>query len=1127
MSTSGLTNQYNPPTLDGLTIIEADELYVGGQEVDVGNLVPYTGATQTLDMGSQAIKTTYSPVVGPDVVNLTTLTNAIIFQDGANALTYLNKITTTAQTVAGQVTVNNTMKADYFFTDNSYNWGRTSASYNAWGIGRIAGTGGIIKDLQFKDDTASQTCLLLSSSGQTVYVGLTCDYGTASKVPIWDADKKLVSSGVDSIKITYLDNVSSDIQTQLNGKLDLSGSNANQNIILGSYKVQSSAVPSTGNDYVNKTYVDTGLAAYLPLSGGTISGSLTVTGTLTTGTRLLGVPDGVGSGNFWMGLTGSGSESDRLAISIAGNQTTGVVSRVTISKDAYFSTPTPSRALILDGTSKLTASATTSTELGYLSGTTSSVQTQLNTKLSLSGGTMTGDINMGSFFINCSNDPSSSNQLTRKSYVDTLIAGRVPRTGDTGLIGDYATSGSFSCSGLVSSGGVRASFYITSVSSIPYTNSTDKGAWFKIMNLGITTNVYYVEGHISYSVAGYHGHIHFIVSCMYNATPNLQIVQSSFYSSPIIEQLRLSLDNSSIYNQGYLEMYLANATWNDVTINVYGVNSSPANSLYSLVGSKTAGTSTGYTYYSVYTNVSFDRIWLGQRFRVDSSELYTDVNIHTIGAFILNNNGDCRIFNGGVDAYNPVGYNNLMIKSWWGIGYMSYDGTVRIAMDTRTGGGYYGGFVGIGKTNPDTQLDVYGTGTVIGARNTGTGDNYCAIRLGNNTGYGAYWFLNSSGRSADGGYNTCTLRNDLGSLRLQALGGGGMLIQSGTGAVNIFGSSPVAVPSGFMDRGSLTIGSTTQNYGWGTSGWSTNTAGLLLECADLTEIAVHDANHRVASLLAYAGGAGRNYIYMGRDMGVGWGTSRVITCERLGCYNTDPYMLFGFGGGNTSANLSNTGAWTAAANAMLITQTSTQGANSAALCMGITNETVITSLAPGLLWVNMSINASQITARFNGSVCSTTNAGGWANVSDAREKEDIQPLNTEKSLRRVLALRGKNYRRRFDPNAPTPVADAIKQRRYIGFLAQDVMESNPHCLHTWCNDDAKCDDDDGTRYALSYDDYIVHLVGAVQEQQKQIETLQERNKVLEAWARDQEAKQKKMEERMEKMASLIAQLMGK
>ena len=48
-----------------------------------------------------------------------------------------------------------------------------------------------------------------------------------------------------------------------------------------------------------------------------------------------------------------------------------------------------------------------------------------------------------------------------------------------------------------------------------------------------------------------------------------------------------------------------------------------------------------------------------------------------------------------------------------------------------------------------------------------------------------------------------------------------------------------------------------------------------------------------------------------------------------------------------------------------------------------------------------------------------------------------------------------------------------------------------------------------------------------ERKEKEAETLTKRNEVLEAWARDVEAKQKKMEKDMEKMASLIAQLMGK
>lgn len=62
---------------------------------------------------------------------------------------------------------------------------------------------------------------------------------------------------------------------------------------------------------------------------------------------------------------------------------------------------TASRALVSDSNGKVAVSAVTSTELGYLDGVTSNVQTQLNGKaasshthsyLALSGGTLTGQL---------------------------------------------------------------------------------------------------------------------------------------------------------------------------------------------------------------------------------------------------------------------------------------------------------------------------------------------------------------------------------------------------------------------------------------------------------------------------------------------------------------------------------------------------------------------------------------------------------------------------------------------------------------------------------------------------------------------------------------------------------------
>ena len=72
------------------------------------------------------------------------------------------------------------------------------------------------------------------------------------------------------------------------------------------------------------------------------------------------------------------------------------------------------------------------------------------------------------------------------------------------------------------------------------------------------------------------------------------------------------------------------------------------------------------------------------------------------------------------------------------------------------------------------------------------------------------------------------------------------------GICNIHGGNPFAVLNNKMKIGSLTIGDMSFDYG-GSSDWTSNTAGLMLECLNNTEIAVHDAGNRVASLMYYEG----------------------------------------------------------------------------------------------------------------------------------------------------------------------------------------------------------------------------------------------------------------------------------
>ena len=91
------------------------------------------------------------------------------------------------------------------------------------------------------------------------------------------------------------------------------------------------------------------------------------------------------------------------------------------------------------------------------------------------------------------------------------------------------------------------------------------------------------------------------------------------------------------------------------------------------------------------------------------------------------------------------------------------------------------------------------------------------------------------------------------------------------GVLGVSGGTLYAKDNNHLQAGSLVIGSTSKNYGGGNN-WNSNTAGLMLECADNTEIAVHDSGHRLASLMYYQG-AGHNTIHIGRNMNP-WGVTK-------------------------------------------------------------------------------------------------------------------------------------------------------------------------------------------------------------------------------------------------------------
>ena len=164
------------------------------------------------------------------------------------------------------------------------------------------------------------------------------------------------------------------------------------------------------------------------------------------------------------------------------------------------------------------------------------------------------------------------------------------------------------------------------------------------------------------------------------------------------------------------------------------------------------------------------------------------------------------------------------------------------------------------------------------------------------------------------------------------------------GIVNINSGAGYAITYGYMQSGSLTIGGTNVNYGGNfyTGGnWNgTNTAGLLMECGNNTEIAIHDNATRLASLMYYEGVD--NKITLGRNMG--WGAiSTIVINGNTGIGTINPSSKLHIEHSSTSLNTSNGGLYvynpnnTATSSSVIGTRIGGTSANKASISLDVLN----------------------------------------------------------------------------------------------------------------------------------------------------------------------------------------------
>ncbi len=102
---------------------------------------------------------------------------------------------------------------------------------------------------------------------------------------------------------------------------------------------------------------------------------------------------------------------------------------------------------------------------------------------------------------------------------------------------------------------------------------------------------------------------------------------------------------------------------------------------------------------------------------------------------------------------------------------------------------------------------------------------------------------------------------------------------------------------------------------------------------------------------------------------------------------------------------------------------------------------------------------------------------GWTNWSDRRLKKDIQLLNAENNIAKIMQLNGVRFR--WNDN------DSLLN---LGFVAQDVLDIVPECVRYDKLNDI---------YSMEYTAIIPVLVEGIKEQQKIIEELKTRIEALE------------------------------
>ena len=206
--------------------------------------------------------------------------------------------------------------------------------------------------ITFSDGTNQTTAITTTDSYWQPYNSTSTPVIYYTNRVLIGADPAVTEGSVDpSIKLAVNGGIAA------NG--DLYAGYLNSGIFSNTFSVEG----SSGNTTVGGTLGVTGATTLSSLS---VTSNATISGTLNVNSRLLGYATLSPANPFWIGLRGSGSETDRLAIALEGDSsTTGAVSNIKMYKQTTFTqisygiTPTTG-----DSSTKLATTAFVQTAIG-------------------------------------------------------------------------------------------------------------------------------------------------------------------------------------------------------------------------------------------------------------------------------------------------------------------------------------------------------------------------------------------------------------------------------------------------------------------------------------------------------------------------------------------------------------------------------------------------------------------------------------------------------------------------------------------------------------------------------------------------------------------------------------------